>query len=353
MPRRKTTSRMSDRPTMRDVARRSGTSVAAVSRVLNGGVVSDAYRDRIEAAIRDLGYRRNDMARGLVTGRSGLIGVALPDLVGPLYAQMARGVEDVLETRGMHAMVVSDQRDPNAERDAIELLRGRQVDALILIGTRLGDAELRDAAGDVPVVLVQADRPDGERPQVRLDDAAGMRAAFAHLHALGHRRIAHLSGARRDGAERRAAFEACAAEAGLEVAPVVPGDSTEAGGERAAEEVARHLATAVACANDRSAVGLIHGLRARGLRVPDDVSVVGYDDLDWTRYLSPPLTTVRQPGRWMGREAARLALADPDASERSHVRVAPELIVRGSTRAPASAPATASTPPSTPPGPIP
>lgn len=322
-------------PTIHDVAREAQASIATVSRALNGGIVSAAARSRIEAAVERLGYRRNDVARGLVTGRSGLVGVVLPDLVGPLYAQMARGIEDVLEERGMHAMVVTDHLDAVAERRAIDLLLGRQVDALVLIGSRLGEPDLADARRRVPLVHVQRDTTDTDEAQVRLDDAAGVAAAVGHLIALGHRRIAHLAGTRRDGRERLAAFRAALGAAGLEPGPIVEGDFTEQGGEAAAEAVlADPDVTAVFCANDRMAVGLLHAAHHRGLHVPGDVSVVGFDDLTWTRYLWPPLTTVRQPGREMGRAAARLVLDGPVGDAPTTLRVRPELVVRASTAPP-------------------
>ena len=325
------------RPTIHDVAREAGASIATVSRALNGGVVSAAARQRIEAAVARLGYRRNDVARGLVTGHSGLIGVVLPDLIGPLYAHMARGIEDVLDERGMHAMLVTDHLEPDAERRAIELLRARQVDGLVLIGSRLQPADLREAAGSVPIAHVQRDGPDDDAPQVRLDDAAGVRAAVEHLAAAGHRRIAHLAGTRRDGVERREAFLAVMAEAGLEPGPIVDGGFTEEGGEAAAAFVlADPSVTAVFCASDRMAVGLLHTAQRHGIAVPGDLSVVGFDDLTWARYLCPPLTTVRQPGREMGRAAARLVLGGaPDPAE-PVLRVTPTLVVRASTAAPRS-----------------
>jgi LacI family transcriptional regulator len=325
------------RPTIHDVAREAGASIATVSRALNGGVVSAAARGRIEAAVARLGYRRNDVARGLVTGRSGLVGVVLPDLIGPLYAHMARGIEDALDEHGMHAMLVTDHLEPDAERHAIELLRARQVDGLVLIGSRLEPADLREAAGSVPIAHVQRDGPDDDAPQVRLDDAAGVRAAVEHLVAAGHRRIAHLAGTRRDGVERREAFLAALAEAGLEPGPIVDGGFTEEGGEAAAEVVLDDRdVTAVFCASDRMAVGLLHTAQRRGISVPDDLSVVGFDDLTWARYLCPPLTTVRQPGREMGRAAARLVLGGPFDPTVPTLWVAPTLVVRASTAAPRS-----------------
>ena len=324
-------------PTIHDVAREAGASIATVSRALNGGVVSPAARARIERAVAQLGYRRNDVARGLVTGRSGLVGVIVPDLIGPLYAQMARGIEDELEARGMHAMVVTDHREPDAERRAVEMLRARQVDGLVLIGSSLPEGELRAAAGDVPLALVQREGPETTIPEVRLDDAAGVQAVVGHLIALGHRRIAHLSGTRRDGVERRDAFIAAVRAAGLEPGPVIESDFSEDGGAAATPALlADPEVTAVFCGNDRMAVGLLHAAANRGVTVPHDLSVVGFDDLTWARYLTPSLTTVRQPGRELGRDAARLVLAPPDGGAAKPRLRTPELIVRSSTAPPSA-----------------
>ena len=318
-------------PTIHDVAREAGASIATVSRALNGGVVSLAARTRIEQAVARLGYRRNDVARGLVTGRSGLVGVIVPDLIGPLYAQMARGIEDELEARGMHAMVVTDHREPEAERRAVEVLRARQVDGLVLIGSSLPEEALRAAAGGVPVALVQREGPETTLPEVRLDDAAGVRAVVAHLIALGHRRIGHLAGTRRDGVARRDAFVAALRAAGLEPGPIIESDFTEDGGAAAAPALLADTdMTAVFCGNDRMALGLLHVAAHQGVRVPDDLSVVGFDDLTWARYLTPALTTVRQPGRELGRAAAKLVFAPATDVVARHFRT-PEMIVRSST----------------------
>lgn len=323
--------------TMADVATEAGVSTATVSRVLNGGVTSDAARSAVEAAARRLNYRRNDLARSLATGRTGVAGLLIPDVSGPLYAQMARGVEEVLTPAGMRSMMASDHRDPEQEPKAVELLLGRRVDALILIGTSLPPASLAALVGGAtPLVLVQPEREAGDRHAViEIDNEGGVRAAIAHLVERGHTRIAHVRGLRRDAEARVRAHRTALAEHGLEAGPIVDSDSTEEGGLRAGPAVAsawhRDGVRAVLCSNDRVAAGLCLALRREGVRVPEDVSVVGFDDLPWSRYLSPPLTTLRQPAREMGREAARriLEIARGGGSPR-RVRVPVELVVRDS-----------------------
>ncbi|MDZ7708197.1 MAG: LacI family DNA-binding transcriptional regulator [Trueperaceae bacterium] len=165
-------------PTMHDVAREAGVSTATVSRVVNGARVRPATARTVREAMHRLGYVPNQVARGLVTGRSDVVGVLVPDLVGPLNAAVARGVEDALEARGMHAVVVTDHREPERERARLRMLVARRVDGLVLIGSQLPDAEIRDAVGDTPVVLVGAEHERTELPEVRVDNRAGIDAAL-------------------------------------------------------------------------------------------------------------------------------------------------------------------------------
>lgn len=319
--------------TIADVAAEAGVSTATVSRALNGGVVSERARDAVENAARRLHYRRNDLARSLATGRTGVIGVLIPDVIGPLYAQMARGIEDVLQPLGMHYMMVTDNRDLDQEAQAIELLLARRVDALILIGSNLDARSLAAAlGGDTPTVHIQPERGGGpERLVVEIDNEAGTRAAVDHLVSLGHTRLAHVTGLRRDASARAAAFLSALHEHGLEPGPIVASDSTEAGGVRAGPAVvASHRdagVTAVVCSNDRIAAGLYRAVRDAGLRIPHDLSVVGFDDLPWCPYLDPPLTTIRQPAQEMGRVAAQQVVASLRAPGPPVLHRVPALLV--------------------------
>ncbi len=333
---------MKRKPTMIDVARRAGVSVATVSRALNGGPVSADATAVVRSAVRDLGYRTNRLAKGLVTGRSGVIGVVVPDLLGPLYAAMAHGIEDVLVERGMHAVLATDERDAGKERASIELLMARQVDGLVLVGSGLDDQTLADVAAEVPLVLVQRESAGVRFPGIAIDNAHGVALAVDHLLAAGHDALGYVGGVRRDGRERADAFRARLARHHLEPAIVVEADFSEEGGVAAGEQLlASGRASAVLCANDRMAVGVYHTLAKRGLRVPNDLSVIGFDDLPWVRYLDPPLTTVRQPARHMGRLAVEhlfdSAADGPDAAEPRSAAdlVRPELVARASVGPPA------------------
>jgi LacI family transcriptional regulator len=323
--------------TILDVAKVAGVSTATVSRVLNGARVSATARASVEDAVVRLDYRRNDLARGLVTGKTGVVGVLIPDVIGPLYAQMARGIEDVLEPLGMHYMMVTDNRSLAKEEAALELLLARRVDALILIGCQLEPGRLRaKLRGGPAAVLVQrewAGEPD-DFTSVSLDNRGGVTAALEHLLELGHTRIAHIAGVRRDGAERRRCFEAMLRARGLEPGPVVESDSREEGGALAARRLLEASpVSAVLCSNDRVAVGLYSWARANRVCIGRDLSVVGFDDLPWSAYLAPPLTTIRQPARAMGRTAAKqvlAALAGEDVVQ--SVSVAARLMQRESVR---------------------
>ena len=318
--------------TILDVATAAGVSTATVSRALNGGKISGRTQRRVDDAVRALGYQRNTLARGLVTGKTGVIGVSVPDVLGPLYAQMARGIEDVLTPLGVRYTLVTSSRDGEREGAATRFLLEQQVDGLILIGSQLDAPELTALVGDRPAVLVQREADAAPYPTLSLDNARGVRAALEHLFENGHRRVAHIAGVRRDGRARQGAYEQVLRAAGL-TPVVIPSDSTESGGILAANTLADYPdVTAVFCSNDRVALGLYHALRGRGVRVPEDLSVVGFDDLPWGEYLAPPLTTVRQPGREMGQLAARLVLGEKAVTESTFVE--PELVVRASVCAP-------------------
>ncbi len=321
-------------PTLLDVAQHAGVSTATVSRVLNGGPVRDTTALRVRNAVHDLGYLPNQVARGLATGRSDVVGILAPDLVGPLNAAIARGVEDALESRGMHAVVMTDHRDASRERARIRTLLARRVDGLILIGSQLGDDDLADLVGATPIVHVGSERNEMHPtyPEVRVDNEGGMARVLERLARLGHRSIAHLAGPRRDGAERRDAIERLAPSFGLTLRRIVDTDFSEEGGYLAGLTLLEDpQVSAVLCANDRSAVGLYRAARERGRRLAHDLTVVGFDDLPWSAYLEPPLATLRQPSRDMGRIAAERLLDDPSYETWSGVRsVLPNLVERAS-----------------------
>lgn len=323
---------MKRNPTILDVAETAGVSIATVSRALNGGKVSQGAKSAIEQAISTLGYRRNTLARSLVTGKSGVVGVLIPDVAGPLYAQMARGIEDVLDTHGMSFMMVTGNRDPEVERASIELLLNRRVDALILIGSGLQHEPLEQLLrGGPPVVLMEREGGAESLTTISLSNSEGAEQATRYLIARGHRHIAHIAGIRRAGERRLQGYLQAMHAAGL-IPVILQGDFTEQSGLALAETLLNNQqVTAVFSANDRMAVGLYRALNTRQREIPEHLSVVGFDDLPWGAYLNPPLTTVRQPARQMGQLAAQEALSALAGRARpQRLTVSTELVERES-----------------------
>jgi LacI family transcriptional regulator len=322
------------KPTIIDVAKKARVSIATVSRVLNGVHVREESRERVKKAVQRLGYRHNKIAQGLVTGKSGVVGVIVPGIVGHLYGQMARGIEEVVMAQGLHMMIVTNTRNAEEEKENLRLLLERQVDGVIIIGSYLHDEDLLALKLNVPIVFIQREVPPlkSSHSSITIDNRSGVEAALHYLLGAGHRQIAHITGLRRDGLERQQLFQEIAKRKGLCDELIFKGDFTEKKGLDLAGEVLRHEdITAVMCSNDRSALGLYRALHSKGVRIPEDISVIGFDDEPWTIYLEPPLTTLRQPAREVGQVAAKQVLAEVsrEANTKQHV-VPVEFIERAS-----------------------
>ncbi len=327
-------------PTIKEVSQRAHVSPSTVSRVLNGTTpVSAEARARVLRAIEELDYTPNAFARGLATNRSGGIGVTTNDIGSPYYAVMLRGVEAAIEDAGLHLMVSSGHARADAERSAIQFLKQRRSDALIVQAEALSDAELIRLAdeADVPVVVFGRRVPELATVCVHLDNEAGGRMATEHLLAHGHRRIAHIAGPLRfpDARDRLQGYRDALDGAGIayDDGLVVEGDFREGGGREAMERLLDRTTEldAVFVANDQMAAGAMRAVRDRGLYVPLDLSLVGYDDVLLAQYLSPTLTTVRQPLFDMGRAAGDIAIALLEQKKvEVRTRFEPELVVRES-----------------------
>lgn len=325
--------------TIADIAAEAGVSVPTVSRVLNGrSDVAPGTRQRVEQLLRDHGYQR----RGVRPHRRArLIDLVFNDLDSPWAVEIIRGVEDAAHAAGVGTVVTAIHRRASAAREWLENLSARASDGAILVTGDLDPelhAELRNL--QVPAVVVDpAGVRDLDVPTIGVTNWAGGLSATEHLTALGHRRIAFVAGtpallsarARLDG------YRAGLDRAGLPFDPelVVAGDFDYASGARAADLLlsASDPPTAVFAANDQMALGVYEGARRKGVRVPDDVSVVGFDDLPQARWSSPPLTTVHQPLAEMGMMAARtvLRMVDGEAIESPRVELSTRLVVRDST----------------------
>lgn len=317
----------------------------SVSRAVNGkGEISSETRQRIQAVINRLGYRPSGIARSLATNHTATIGLVVLDNTNPFFSEIARGVEQVAYETGYKVFLCNT--DENAEREA-EMLRSleeKRVDGIILCGSRLDDGPLyaglrhHSAAVLVNRVLAQAALPRGTVGTLLVDDAYGARCAVEHLIQAGHRAIGFLAGPPRSysGQQRAVAYRATMQAAGLPLHATLEQSSapTVAGGQEAAQQLltAHRELTALFCYNDLIAVGALQACAGLGLAVPDDVAIVGFDDIPMAAMVTPALTTCRVPTYALGRQAMHLLLAHicgcPDECEDSVIQ--PELVVRAS-----------------------
>ena len=329
---------------MREVARMAGVSVSTVANVLSRpAIVAEKTRRRVELAIDEVGYVPHGPARQLRGLPSPIVGSVTLDLANPFYAEVNRGIEDGLAPAGCLLLAGSTDLRPDKQEQLLHLLEQQAVRGIAIAPAGVDPRPLLWLSGrGIPVVLLDQPRGDLDLCAVAVDDDLGGRLAAAHLIELGHRCVAFLGGAvdpapvtRRRESLRRALSEAGAGLLDVRVR-IHPPTLVDA----AAAAVGRILAatprpTAVVCLNDTAALGLLDGLQAAGVRVPGDISVVGYDDLPIARRLAPPLTTVRQPNYELGQAAAELLL---DESRPGHthreIRFEPSLVIRQSTAPP-------------------
>jgi LacI family transcriptional regulator len=330
--------------TLDQVARLAGVSPSTVSRILNGSaVVSADKKQAVDRAIQELGYVPNPVARGLAGGRSFSIGVVTQDIDSPFFGAALRGIEDTLGPAGYSPLFVSGHWSAKQETRCIEELLSRRVDGLIVLTGRLSDGALRKWARQLPVVVTGRIVKAPGLVSLHFDNVLGAQLATAHLVGLGHRQIAFIGGNPQfpDSVEREEGFRIAMAEAGLAVDPAMmaEGGYLEEGGRQAVDRwlSSGHRLTAVFAANDQMAFGAALALHRRGLRVPQDVSLVGFDDVATSSYSIPPLTTVRQPLLDLG-HAAGAAMLDLLSGRPADARLPlPYLVVRESTAGPASA----------------
>ena len=330
-------------PTIVDVAERAGVSKSLVSLVLRDAPnVSDEKRAAVTKAAEEIGYRPNAVARSLVRRRSFLIGVMVSDLHNPYFTEVIDGIQAAARGSGYHALFNTGGRDAAGEDQALDTLLQLRPDGIVMAGPVLPPRRIAIVASSVPVVVVARHSRSPAHDSITNDDRMGARLAVNHLIALGHSRIAHVDGGRGAGStQRRAGFLDAMAEHGLRSsARVVPGTFTEEGGRDGVTGLLRERrgVTAIFVGNDLAAVGALDALDHHGMRVPDDVSLVGYDNIALAGLGHIDLTTIDQPRRDMGVTAVRLLLERRDEDRRSarHLVVPPSLVIRGSTGPPPS-----------------
>ncbi len=301
--------------TVMDVAREAGVSVSTVSRIVNGTArVADDKRLAVEAAIVRLGYRPNLHARSLKMGTSMTIGILTQKIESPVFNRVMLGIEEGLKDSNYAPIIVSGHWNPKEEMERVQLLMARRIDGLVILNGGLGDDQIREFARRQPVVASGRRLEGPNLRAVRLDNVYGGYIATKHLLGLGHRRIAHLSGPEdhADAIDRYKGYLQAHEEAGLPADPalVFQGEFHENGGALAMTRLldSGHPFSAVFAGNDQSAMGAHMVLYRRGLRVPDDISLIGFDNLPATAYLTPPLTTVHQPLYEMGQYLAHTLL---------------------------------------------
>ena len=326
--------------TLRMVAREAGVSASTVSRIINGTVnVSNELKQAVEAAIEKFDFRPNAAARGLALGKTLTIGVVAQAIDSPFYGEGLRGIEASLRKRGYAPLFMSGNWHEEDEDRCMRELIARGVDGIIVFAGRLSDAKLRRYANEVSVVVTGRQLRAKGLSSLQIDDRQGAMLAVRHLLELGHRRIAFINGSENhpDAIERLGGYRKALEEAGIEFDPklVAVGDWHEDGGLLATIQLLDSKAnfTALFCVNDQTAHGALLGLFRKGLSVPKDVSVVGFDDLPSSAYRVPPLTSVRQSIGILGEQSAQ-AMLDLLAGNRPHLAPPPvELVIRESTAA--------------------
>lgn len=329
-------------PTLDDVAREVGVHPSTVSRALNpqkAVMVNPATRRAVEEAARRLGYRPHMVARGLQSGRTATVGVIAADLGNPFVTPIIHGITAALEVAEIMPVVAETQDEHDRFARILDHMLSRRVDAVVAVATRAGDRRiLEDASRIAPVVIAARPLPDSTLPQATHDDGWGARLVAEHLHRLGHRQVAQLRGPLdvANFEHRAAAFSESARRLDMDEAalPEVGARPIFDEGRRLMEVLlarGESIPTAVFAHNDLMALGALAALRDAGRRVPDDVSLVGYNDLPMMDLVAPPLTTVRYPSREIGVAAGELVIEALAGGNPASVCLEPALVVRAST----------------------
>jgi DNA-binding LacI/PurR family transcriptional regulator len=328
---------------IKDVARVAGVSHSTVSRALqNSPVVNPKTAAKIRRIARDLAYRPSAVARGLVTQKTRTIGVVVTTIADPFVSEVVIGIELAANDNGYSVFLADSNADPTREKNVVHSFAERRVDGIVITSSRVG-ALYTPLLSEmmVPIVLINNQHPGQFVHSVMIENVPASREATNHLIRLGHRRVAYVGDryGHQSDTERFAGYREALAQAALPFLPelVVHGDGKPERGTRAMNALLclPNPPTAVFCYNDMTALGVLRSIQAHGLRVPADISVIGFDDLFFASYTQPQLTTVRQPMRQMGRMAMEslLKLMSGQASAES-IKVPAELIVRESTAAP-------------------
>ena len=335
------------RVSIKDIAKAAGVSHSTVSRSLgNSTLVNSETKERVQRFAREMGYTPNAAARSLVMGRTRTVGVVVTTIADPFIAEVTQGIESTAYEHGYTVILASSNSDPSREIAAVEMLRSKRVDGVIVTSSRVGALyqEHLERIG-VPVVLINNHSEQTGRYtfSITVDNQHGGHLATLHLIGLGHRRIAYITAQVNHSSNmgRLAGYRQAVSEAGIQFDPalVVTGNGRVDGGEQSwpALTALADPPTAVFCYNDMTAIGLLRAAKSSGVIVPQDLSIVGFDNIPFASYVSPPLTTIAQPQFEMGQRAMKMALVlmtqAPSDVQTLDINIKGQLIVRESSGA--------------------
>ena len=329
---------MSKRVSIKDIAELAGVSHSTVSRALHGrGRMSDETRTRIVALAEDVGYTPDALARGLVRGETHTVGVVVTTIADPFVVQIVDGIEDAAQEAGYSVFLSASHSDPEREISVVETFRQRRVDAVIVTSSRVG-ALYSDILRDfgAPIVLINNMQEGKYLFSVAADDVSGAQMAVEHLLALGHRRIGYIGSAERPISSQRrwqGVLQAFS-QFGIDPIPeltVAPQEETDLEvGRSGLVELLAHAPSAIFVYNDMTAIGVMLAAREREIDIPRQLSLVGFDDIQAARFVTPALTTIQQPRKAMGRAAMEMTLSLLQGEEASNISMACRLVQRDS-----------------------
>jgi DNA-binding LacI/PurR family transcriptional regulator len=329
--------------TIKDVARKAGVAHTTVSRALRGNpLISPATTERVRQIASEMGYQPSAAARSLKTKRSRVLGVIVSAIDDPFFSEILQGIDDVAQQSGYSLFIAASQRDLNHERAIVRTMREHRVDGVILCSTPFSAEQSKQLRlYEIPIVVINNQSAEDYRFSIYHDDLDGSHQVMKHLIGLGHQRIAYLGYTRsgRTNTKRLAGYREQMQETGLTIHngyEFEVSTSDPAGGQSATSHflTLSPRPTAIFCYNDMLAIGVLRGLQESGLRIPEDCSVAGFDNITFSAFTNPPLTTFDQPKRTIGAQAAQLVLGlldDKDAFGEKIQMLKGRLLVRNST----------------------
>jgi DNA-binding LacI/PurR family transcriptional regulator len=303
--------------TIKDIAKRTGVTHSTVSRALHGSpLISDETTERVQQTAREMGYHASAAARSLKTNQTRAIGVVVRNIDDPFFGEILQGIEDIAQEGGYSLFISSSRNEADRERSIVQAMREHRVDGIIICSTSFSTSQSRHLQDyDVPIVVVNNQAAEDYRYAISHNDEDGSRQVTRHLINLGHRRVAYLgnSAAGRTNQDRLAGFQIEMVANGLQVEQKyirhIPGSDPDHGLEGLGYFLdLPDRPTALVCFNDMLAIGVLKGLQTAGIRVPEDCSVTGFDNIVFSAFTNPALTTFDQPKHYIGAEAARLVL---------------------------------------------